>query len=139
MYLYALVYAIGPVLAFYFTQDWSADLVWRIMAGASANYLYFWHIKEQLADIRRQSGFDNALRDRLIRDAGGVQAYVVWVGVGLLVLKFILVLFMLQQGRAGEGGPLTPRPSGTPARQVSTFPTLSGQDSDHTWRPEASG
>jgi hypothetical protein len=36
MYLYALVYAVGPVAAFYFTQDLSADLVWRIMAGASA-------------------------------------------------------------------------------------------------------
>ncbi len=41
MYLYALVYAVGPVVAFYFTQDLSADFVWRIMAGASANYIYY--------------------------------------------------------------------------------------------------
>lgn len=139
MYLYALVYAIGPVLAFYFTQDWSADMVWRIMAGASANYLYFWHIKEQLADIRRQAGFDNTLRDRLIRDAGGVQAYVVWVGVGLLVLKFALVLFMLQQGRAGDGSFPIPKPSGAPARSVSLSPASIVQDSDQARRPGSSG
>ncbi|MEX5212956.1 MAG: DUF2628 domain-containing protein [Nitrospiraceae bacterium] len=139
MYLYALVYAIGPVLAFYFTQDWSADLVWRIMAGASANYLYFWHIKEQLADIRRQAGFDNALRDRLIRDAGGVQAYVVWVGVGLLMLKFALVLFMMQQSRAGEGGFPIPKSSGAPARSVSLFRASPMQDSGQAELPWGNG
>ena len=92
-----------------------------------------------MADIRRQAGFDNALRDRLIRDAGGVQAYVVWVGVGLLVLKFALVLFMLQQGRAGEGGLPIPKPSGTPARFVSLTPASTLHDSDQTGRPGYSG
>lgn len=139
MYLYALVYAIGPVLAFYFTQDWSADMVWRIMAGVSANYLYFWHIKEHLADIRRQAGFDNALRDRLIIDAGGVQAYVVWVGVGLLVLKFALVLFILQQSRAGDDGLPMPKPSSTPARSVFVSAFSAAQDSSQARRPGARG
>ncbi len=102
MYLYALVYAIGPVMAFYFTQDMSADIVWRLMAGASANYLYFWHIKEQLGDIRKQAAFDGGARDRLIRDAGGVQVYVVWVGIGLLVLKFALVYMVFQRSATGD-------------------------------------
>ncbi len=102
MYLYALVYAIGPVLAFYFTQDMSADLVWRIMAGASANYLYYWHIKERLGDIRKQAGFNDNARARLIHDAGGVQMYVVWVGIGLLVLKFALVAMILQRGGSDD-------------------------------------
>ena len=30
MYGYALIYAIGPAMAFYITQDLSADIVWRI-------------------------------------------------------------------------------------------------------------
>lgn len=102
MYLYALVYAIGPVMAFYFTQDISADIVWRLMAGASANYLYFWHIKEQLGDIRKQAGFDGGARDRLIRDAGGVQVYVVWVGIGLLVMKFALFYMVSQRSASGD-------------------------------------
>lgn len=102
MYLYALVYAIGPVVAFYFTQDMSADIVWRLMAGASANYLYYWHIKEQLGDIRKQAGFDASTRERLIRDSGGVQAYVVWVGIGLLVLKFALVAMILHRGGSDD-------------------------------------
>ncbi len=102
MYLYALVYAIGPVMAFFFTQDMSADIVWRLMAGASANYLYFWHIKEQLGDIRKQAGFDGGARDRLIRDAGGVQVYVVWVGIGLLLMKFALIAMVLHRSGTGD-------------------------------------
>ena len=54
MYVYALIYAIGPAMAFYITQDLSADIVWRIIAGASANYIYFWHAKEQLAKIKAE-------------------------------------------------------------------------------------
>ena len=52
MYVYALIYAVGPAMAFYITQDLSADIIWRIIAGASANYIYFWHAKEQLAKIK---------------------------------------------------------------------------------------
>ncbi len=102
MYLYALVYAIGPVVAFYFTQDLSADIVWRLMAGASANYLYYWHIKEQLSDIRRQAGLNAASREQLMRDAGGVQLYVVWVGIGLFMLKLILLGTILHRGGAED-------------------------------------
>lgn len=115
MYLYALVYAIGPVMAFYFTQEMSADIVWRLMAGASANYLYFWHIKEQLGDIRKQAGFDGGARDRLIRDAGGVQVYVVWVGIGLLLLKFALVYMVLQRSATGDL-----KPSGTKSKGIQS-------------------
>ncbi|GKS56866.1 hypothetical protein YTPLAS18_03930 [Nitrospira sp.] len=112
MYLYAMVYAIGPVMAFYITQDMSADLVWRIMAGASANYLYYWHIKERLGDIRKQTGFDDSTRARLIHDAGGVQVYVVWVGIGLLVLKFALVVMIFQRGGLDDGPLSSPKPRG---------------------------
>ena len=96
MYMYALVYAVGPVVAFYFIQDLTADLVWRVMAGVSANYIYYWHVKEQLATIQNQRTLDPVARDRKLSDAGGVQPYVVWVGVGLFALKVALLITILQ-------------------------------------------
>ncbi len=98
MYLYALIYAIGPAIAFYMTQDLSADIVWRIMAGASANYIYYWHVKEQLAKIKQERPAGGEQRQTLLGELGGVQPYVVWVGVGLLVLKVGLVVAMLKEG-----------------------------------------
>ncbi|MGQ0809606.1 MAG: DUF2628 domain-containing protein [Nitrospiraceae bacterium] len=103
MYLYALVYAVGPVLAFYFTQDLSADVVWRIMAGVSANYIYFWHVKEHLGMIQGRSNTGAAGRDQLLREAGGVQPYVVWVGIALLALKVALLIAILRQGLPDRG------------------------------------
>lgn len=107
MYLYALVYAVGPVLSAYFTGDFTVGIVWRIMAGVSANYIYYWHVKEHLADLQRRQGLDGAARERALRDLGGVQPYVVWVGV---VLHLILLAFVINAIREGppEGG-LFPR------------------------------
>lgn len=114
MYIYALIYANGPAIAFYITQDLSADIVWRIMAGASANYIYFWHVKEQLAKIKGERATDSDTRRQLLGELGGVQPYVVWVGVGLLVLKIGLVVAMIKEGAPdGSKGPGTkPRPAG---------------------------
>lgn len=113
MYVYALIYAIGPAIAFYITQDLSADIVWRIMAGASANYIYFWHVKEQLANIKGERTTGDETRQQLLGELGGVQPYVVWVGVGLLVLKIGLVVAMIKDGAPdGSKGPGTkPRPA----------------------------
>ncbi len=105
MYMYALVYAVGPVVAFYFTQDLSADLVWRVMAGVSANYIYYWHAKEHLATIKNQRTLDPAARDRKLSDEGGVQPYVVWVGVGLFALKVALFITMLRDGSPDQSTP----------------------------------
>ena len=80
MYVYALIYAIGPAMAFYITQDLSADLIWRIIAGASANYIYFWHAKEQLAKIKSERGTGGESRQQMLGELGGVQPYVVWSG-----------------------------------------------------------
>ena len=52
-YLYALIYALGPVLSAYLTGDLTVGFVWRVMAGGSANYIYYWHIKEHLTEIRK--------------------------------------------------------------------------------------
>ena len=52
LYLYAMVYAVGPVLSAYLTGDVSVGIVWRIMAGVSANYVYYWHVRDNLAKVR---------------------------------------------------------------------------------------
>lgn len=41
MYVYALIYAIGPAMAFYITQDLSADIVWRVIAGEAPTTFIF--------------------------------------------------------------------------------------------------
>ncbi len=113
MYVYALIYAIGPAMAFYITQDLSADIIWRIIAGASANYIYFWHAKEQLAKIKGERATGGETRQRLLGELGGVQPYVVWVGVGLLVLKIGLVVAMFKDGAPDgpKGPPAKPHPA----------------------------
>lgn len=123
MYLYALVYAVGPVVAFYFTQDLSADLVWRVMAGVSANYIYYWHAKEQLAKIQSQRTLDSAVRDRMLSDGGGVQPYVVWVGMGLFALKIALLIAMLRDGPPSQekSVPQKSRPASSGAVSLQPF------------------
>ncbi len=111
MYVYALVYAVGPVVAFYFTQDLSADLVWRVMAGASANYIYFWHVKEHLARLKPRPGFDDPRWEQSLREAGGVQPYVIWVGVALLLLKVGLLVALGLDGPRDRA--LLPPPAGS--------------------------
>ena len=96
MYLYAVVYAIGPMVSTYLTGDVTVGIVWSIMAGATGNYVYYWHCREQIGEIKRKSGEDAAKRDQAIRETGGVQPYVIWVGVAFYAL-FLLVMFKMAQ------------------------------------------
>jgi hypothetical protein len=98
MYLYAAVYAVGPVVSAYATGDFTVGIVWRIMAGVSANYIYYWHVKEHVATIRAKSPLDGAVQNRLLSDLGGVQPYVIWLGVALHALVVAIMIMVALEG-----------------------------------------
>ncbi len=100
MYLYAAVYLVGPAIAFVLTQDPTVTFVWQLIAGATANYLYFWHIKDHLRHIREQAGSHRAIPEGVLRDTGGVQPYVFVLGIML----HLLVLMVILQGPPPEDG-----------------------------------
>ena len=58
MYLYAAVYAIGPMVSTYLTGDMTSGIVWSVVAGATANYVYYWHCRENIAAIKQQAWND---------------------------------------------------------------------------------
>jgi hypothetical protein len=98
MYLYAFVYAIGPVATAMLTGDFTVGIVWRVIAGVSANYIYFWHIREQLAGLRSQLRGEPGEQEAAIREAGGVQPYVIWVGVVLHLFLLFIIVKAIQEG-----------------------------------------
>jgi hypothetical protein len=118
MYLYALVYAVGPVLSAYFTGDFTVGIVWRIMAGVSANYIYYWHVREHLARVHDRAGHDEAARERVLKDLGGVQPYVIWVGVALHLLLLALLIGAIREGPPEGGKFQRDRVEPTPRRTV---------------------
>jgi hypothetical protein len=69
-----------------------------VVAGATANYVYYWHCREHIAAIKQQAWNDPAQQQTAVQEEGGVQPYVIWVGV-VLYLIFSLTMFrMLQEG-----------------------------------------
>ncbi len=98
MYMFALLYAVAPALAIFITGDVTVGIVSRILAGASANYLYFWHVKDKLQRIMSIPNMDDAARANLVREEGGVQPYVLWLGAALHVFMFGLLVAAIIQG-----------------------------------------
>jgi hypothetical protein len=98
MYLHALVYAIGPMVSTYLTGDVTVGIVWSVMAGATANYLYYWHCREQIAEIKKRSLSHPDMRDFALKETGGVQPYVIWVGVAFYILFIATLIKMIQDG-----------------------------------------
>lgn len=98
MYVYALVYALGPMISTYLTGDLTIGIVWSIMAGATANYVYYWHCREQIGGIKKTSWTDPAKQEEALKEAGGVQAYVIWVGVVFYVLFAMTMINLAQEG-----------------------------------------
>ena len=107
IYLYALLYAVGPVLSVFITGDMSVGVVWRFLAGASANYIYFWHVKDHLQRIRSQAKLDATLQMRLVKEDGGIQPYVFWLGIALHLFMIGLIFAAMEQG-AFQETPLSP-------------------------------
>lgn len=83
-------------------------VIWNLFAAVAANYLYYMHIKLSLALIDRRAGLDQSERDRLIHDAGGIQPYVWWLGIGLMALA-------IGAGIMEAPMPITPPSNGSPA------------------------
>ena len=105
MYMFALLYAVAPALAIFITGDMTVGIVSRILAGASANYLYYWHVKDKLQRIMSIPNMDDTARANLVREEGGVQPYVLWLGAALHVFMFGLLVAAIFQGPP-EGSPL---------------------------------
>ena len=98
MYMHAFVYAVGPMVSTYFTGDFSAGIVWSVMAGATANYLYYWHCRENIAEIKKVGGIDQAGQAAALQESGGVQPYVIWVGVFFYIIFLATLTKMVQEG-----------------------------------------
>jgi hypothetical protein len=98
MYLYAAVYAIGPMVSAYLTGDMTSGIVWSVVAGATANYVYYWHCREHIAAIKQHAWNDPAQQHAVLKEEGGVQPYVIWVGVVLYLLFSLTMFKMLQEG-----------------------------------------
>jgi hypothetical protein len=105
MYMYALIYAIGPVVSTFLTGDVTVGVVWRVIAGASGNYIYYWHLKDQIQKVNAHPGLDRQARGRILQEEGGVQTYVLWLGLVLHLLMFGVLVALLEQGPPEEGMP----------------------------------
>lgn len=101
MYLHAFVYAVGPMISTYLTGDFSAGIVWSIMAGATANYLYYWHCREHIGAIKKADRMDPTAQETALRESGGVQTYVIWVGVFFYIIFLATLAKMVQEGPPG--------------------------------------
>ncbi|MFO0700642.1 MAG: DUF2628 domain-containing protein [Nitrospira sp.] len=117
MYLHAFVYAVGPMVSTYLTGDVSAGIVWSVMAGATANYLYYWHCWEHIGEMKRASRMDPAAQETAAKESGGVQPYVIWVGVVFYLIFLATLVKMIQ-----EGPPDLDQPAGRPAKQAAMQP-----------------
>src|SRR5213593_1336702 len=108
MYLHAGVFHFGGLLPMILGAGLVGVVIWNVFSAVTANYLYYMHIKLSLALIERRVGLDEAARLRLITDAGGVQPYVWWLGIGLTAVA-------IAAGIMEAPTPVRPPSSGTPA------------------------
>lgn len=108
MYLHAAVFLFGGLLPMVLGAGLAGVVIWNLFAAAAANYLYYMHIKLSLAMIERRAGLDQEARNRMIHDAGGIQPYVWWLGIGLMMLA-------IGAGIMEALAPITPPSPGSPA------------------------
>lgn len=118
MYLYAFVYAVGPSVSFLMTGDVAVGIVWQTMAAISANYIFYWHVKDELAEIKQRPWPSRGLQERAIKEAGGVQPYVIWVGAALVALSLAALVESYKDGSLEKGKILPARPKHSSAQNV---------------------
>jgi len=99
MYVHAAVFLIGGLLPMLFGAGLLGTVLWNGVAGVTANFLYYLHVKFKLEVIQRRAPTDKATRDVLIADAGGVQPYVWWLGVGLMALAIAMGILQAPVGK----------------------------------------
>ena len=108
MYLHAAIFLFGGLLPMILGAGLVGVVIWNLFAAVAANYLYYMHIKLSLAQIEQKAGLDQEARDHLIHDAGGIQSYVWWLGIGLMALA-------IGAGVMDAPAPITPPASDSPA------------------------
>ena len=108
MYLHAGVFLFGGLLPMVLGAGLVGVVIWNVFAAVAANYLYYMHTKLSLALIEQRTALGETERDRLITDAGGVQPYVWWLGIGLTAVA-------IAAGIMEPSTPVTPPSSGPPA------------------------
>lgn len=118
MYLFAFVYFIGPIVSVFLTNDVTVPIVWSFIASASANYVYYWHLKDLLLKVKTRVGLDHVARLRELADAGGVQTYVSWLIVASFLLKVGVFFAVLGEPPVDEDLPL---PNGEEMEGRKTF------------------
>ena len=109
--MFAFVYFIGPIVSVFITSDITVPIVWSIIASASANYVYYWHLRDLLLKAKARAGLDHATRMRQLMDEGGVQSYVFWLVAASFLLKIGVFLAVLGDAPLEDEFPL---PDGEP-------------------------
>ena len=112
MYLFALVYLIGPVVSVFLTGDITVPVVWSVIGSASANYVYHWHLKDLFLKIKHRAGDNPAARRQELADAGGVQTYVLWLVAASILLKIGVFAGMLGEAPLEDDLPMPSDGSG---------------------------
>ena len=114
MYLFAFVYFIGPIVSVFITSDITVPIVWSIIASASANYVYYWHLRDLLLRVKARTGLDHAARMRQLTDEGGVQPYVLWLVAASFLLKVGVFLALFGETPPEEDFPFPDGENGEP-------------------------
>jgi hypothetical protein len=94
MYMHAAVFLVGSLLPMLLDAGVVGIIIWGGFSGLTANFLYYMHVKLNLAMIERRAATDPSRRESLIADAGGIQPYVWWLGLGLALA---IVIGLLQE------------------------------------------
>lgn len=127
MYLHAFVYAVGPMVSTYLTGDVSSGLIWSVVAGATANYLYYWYCREHIGEIKKAGQLNQPAQEQALKEAGGVQPYVIWVGVAFYILFLVTLINMAQ-----EGPPDSDQLPAKPAKSAAIMMSMTRVDSAAT-------